>query len=295
MSTKIPTQKTCSRCLKLKSSKDNFYLSSDDLIHKDGRIGVCKQCLIELMEDFNDVETVIEVLRRIDKPFIKDLYDKAIATDNAIGRYFKDIAMPQTKGLTYADSQFDEDLGKFAAKGAKDLNRKIEVEEVVKFKITPEMVVKWGSGYSEADLFQLEQFYIDMRDANNINSPQLTEQLKLLCKVNLEQNNALNNKDYTAFKTLNQQFQKILQDSGFRAIDKVSGGESAGIRTFGQIWEEIERDGFIEPYLYQEKQDIVDKTIMHMLNYTRRLLNVNTMTEPPDDTPNVDEGESYES
>ncbi len=288
------THKTCSRCLEYKSSKENFYLSSDNLIHNDGRLGICKKCLEEIT-DFSNVESFIDTLRRLDRPFLKSDYDASLSYDNPLGEYMRRMGMPQNRKLNYSDSVFSEDLSKFAVKTAKDLNQKIEIEDVVKFKVTPDLIVKWGSGYSESDLFILEEFYRRMESANSITTPQHKENLKLLCKLNLKQNKALDDGDSGTFAKLNTQYNKILQDSGFRPIDKVSGGESVGVRTFGQIWEEIERDGFIEPYPYQEKQDIVDKTIMYMGNYLHKLLNIQTMSEPPSNTPEVDEiGDSDE-
>lgn len=284
---KAPTSKICCKCNESKSTKENYYMASDDFVQSDGRVSVCKSCLDKLV-DMNDVETLIEVMRRIDRPFIKSTYDASLSAGNPFGEYMRRLAMPQNRSLTYADSQFDEDLSKFRAKTSKDLNKSLNVEDVISFKVTPDLIAKWGSGYSESDLYQLEQFYNDMKNSNDITTPQHIESLKLLCKLNLKQNKALDDGDSGTFAKLNTQYNKILQDSGFRPIDKQSGGESSGVRTFSQIWEEIERDGFIEPYPYQEKQDIVDKTIMYMGNYTRKLLNINSMIEPPEDTPKVD-------
>ena len=108
------------------------------------------------------------------------------------------------------------------------------------------------------------------------------------------QNKALEEGYVNDFKNLNTQFNKLMETSGLRPIDRKSGGESVGIRTFSQIWEEIEKEGFIEPSSHQESQDIIDKTIMYMGNYTRKLVNMQSMSQPPEDTPKVDVGESSE-
>ena len=52
-------------------------------------------------------------------------------------------------------------------------------------------------------------------------------------------------------------------------------------------FEEVEKEGFIKPVNYVEEQDIVDKTIMYILNYTIKLLGQTTMQKPPPDTPRV--------
>lgn len=287
-------EKECSRCRQTKKTKENYYLASNDLINKDHRICICKLCLEEIV-DFPNTELFIDILRQIDRPFLRAEYDASLAHKKPFGEYMRRLAMAQNRTLNYLDSSFEQTFLDKQPKSTKDLNKKINPKDVVKFKVTPKMVLKWGGGYEEQDLFQLEQFYVDMDNGNSITTPQHKEQLKLLCKVNLEQNKALEEKRFGEFKTLNGQYNMILKDSGFRPIDTKAGGESVGIRTFSQIWEEIERDGFIEPYPYEEKQDIIDKTIMYMGNYTRKLLNMQSMSEPPDDTPQVYEGEEYES
>ena len=90
------------------------------------------------------------------------------------------------------------------------------------------------------------------------------------------------------FAKVHTEYQKLLQSSGLRPIDKIGGAEAAGIRSFGQIYEELEKDGFIKPELIEESQDIVDRTIQYILNYTLKLLNKEVLTEPPLDTPKVD-------
>lgn len=246
-------------------------------------------CLEEIA-NIEVVETFIDVLRRIDRPFIKSEYDASIAHSKAsFGEYMRRMAMKQNRELTYSDSQFSDDLSKFASKDAKELNKKIELTDVIKFKITPELLSKWGNGYSETDIYQLEQFYHDMKDANSITTPQHIVSLKLLCKLSVKQNQALDDGDFGAFKNLNTQYNMVLKDSGFRPIDKKGSNESVGIRSFSQIWEEIEKDGFIPKHNIDETQDIVDKTILHMENYTRQFLNMQTVSTPTGETPKVDD------
>ena len=38
-------------------------------------------------------------------------------------------------------------------------------------------------------------------------------------------------------------------------------------------------------------QDIVDKTIMYIANFILKLNKIETMSEPPSDTPKIDEGD----
>lgn len=287
MTTK-PTHKVCSKCNINKNSKDGYYLAANDTIHSDNRLPICKSCL-ESVANFNNVEVFIDVLRKIDRPFIRSLYESSLSSKNPFGEYMKNIAMRQNRPKTYLDSEFDGDFEAHKPKTSKDLNKKNNIEDKVEFSITPDILLRWGNGYSDTEIFQLEQFYNDMETANSVNTPQHREQLKLLCKLNLEQNKALGEGRVNDFKNLNTQYNKILENSGFRPIDKVSGGEAIGIRSFSQIWEEIEKDGFIPKHRTEATQDIVDNTIMYLGNYTKKLLNSQVMSSPPSDTPKVDD------
>lgn len=281
---KNKNKKYCSKCEELKKRDDDFYLACNDIVSSDHRLTICKECLIEIV-DYKNTESFIQILRMIDRPFLKSEYDRCLTYDNPFGEYMKALGMRQNRLKSYEDSQF-ENLRE-PVKTANELNKR-EQFDASNIKITQDMIVKWGDGYSNFELQQLEQFYREMIDANDIRTPQHRSQLILFCKVNLEQNKALSEGRTGDFKNLNMQFNKILADSGFRPIDSKSGGESAGIRTFSQIWEEIERDGFIKPAPIKENQDIVDNTVMYIENNTRKLLNINVLSKPPTDTPKVD-------
>jgi hypothetical protein len=85
-----------------------------------------------------------------------------------------------------------------------------------------------------------------------------------------------------------------MADSKFRAMDQTDASKTGGLRTFSQIYAEVEKDEFIPPWEEYRKvkgleQDIVDKTIMHILNYTLKLNKAPQLIEPPEDTPKIEE------
>lgn len=281
--------KECSKCLKEKNVERDFYLASSDLISSDHRMTICKDCLFGMV-NMKDPESLANAMRAVDRPFMKGDYDDAITKDNPFGYYMRMLGTRQNRYRTYLDSDFQGALPELEAEEYKDNKEKVySAEEMVRFKVTPDLILKWGDGLNESDIYQLESFYNSMMESNSIETPQHIESLKLLCKVNLAQNKALNEGSITEFKNLNMQYNVVLKDSGLRPIDRQSGGESSGIRSFSQIWEEIEKDGFIPKHNVDVTQDIVDKTIMYTENYTRRLLNAEVLSEPPKDTPKVDE------
>ena len=128
-----------------------------------------------------------------------------------------------------------------------------------------------------------------MKATNRIETPQHIESLKLLAKINLKQNQALDNNDTTAFSKLNQQYNKTLQDAKLRPIDTQGSSSEAGIVSFSQIYEKVEENGFIPKHKVEATQDIVDGTILHVENYTRRFLNMQVVSEPTGETPKVED------
>jgi hypothetical protein len=98
--------------------------------------------------------------------------------------------------------------------------------------------------------------------------------------------------NYSQAKQLGDLFSKYMADSKFRAMDKTEADKTGGIRTFSAIYAEVESDSFIPPWEYYRKirgltQDILDKTIMHIENFTLRLNRAERMTEPPIDAPKI--------
>lgn len=289
--TKERVSKECSKCLKSKNIIRDFYLASNDLISQDGRMAICKDCLRKLV-DMKKPESLARAMIATDRPFMKSDYEDSLEKDNPFGYYMKMLGTRQNRERTYLDSDFQGSIEEYKAEELNDSERKYSAEEMVRFRVTPDLILKWGDGLGESDIYQLESFYYAMIESNTIETPQHIESLKLLCKINLMQNKALNSGSATEFKNLNMQYNTILRDSGLRPVDRQSGGESSGVRSFSQIWEEIEKDGFIPKHNIKITQDIVDRTVMYTENYTRRLLNAQVLSEPPKDAPKIEDDEN---
>ena len=102
--------------------------------------------------------------------------------------------------------------------------------------------------------------------------------------------------NYGQAKSLGDLFSKYMADSQFRAMDKTDADKTGGLRNFGMIYAEVESEGFIPPWeTYRKikgiKQDIVDKTIMHIENFTLKLNKIESMSTPPTDTPKLESDE----
>ena len=284
---------TCAACGNLKDEKD-YYVSYNP-IHTTKRIPYCKICLKKMICDDKgnvELEKVKKALQIIDKPFIWDLWRISLEDKgDAFGTYLKNLSLKQNRGLYWKNSQFEPQLNK-------ELNydnvKNNIVNNVSDFKVTSEIIKRWGNKYEDVeDYIQLENFYNDMKISNNIETAQDIIYLKKLAVISLKMDKALQDGNSSEAKQLGDLFSKYMADSKFRAMDKTDADKTGGIRNFCSIYAEVEKDDFIPPWEYYRKikgisQDIVDKVIMHIENFTLKLNKIEKMTTPPHDTPKLE-------
>ena len=193
-------EKVCNFCHEKKKLTD-FYISKSPLFSVDGRVPVCKDCVINesLNEDgtINDIE-LNKILKKIDRPYYKDLIESAISGfknehsyveddkvqyygKEILQRYFRLIAMRQDRDKSYEDSEKDNFIHptsntpkstkeRIAKKYADitdidDDGNVIPVKEkkhksdIGDFEITDEIVELFGDGYSKSEYKKMYEKY----------------------------------------------------------------------------------------------------------------------------------------
>lgn len=289
-----PITKNCTKCLKNKKEGDFFF--SNSLQHADKRFPTCKDCLKENL-NVSNTESVKELLLEMNRPYLISQWLSALEESKKTGKetfglYMKTIQL-NYKRLTWKDSDHEhqETISE---------NKYIHVDlntNKFKFEVTNEMILRWGSRYDDVDDYmKLEEFYHRMKSSNKIETHQEETYLKKLAVISLKMDTELEDGNYDEAKKLGDLFSKYMADSKFRAMDKTEADKTGGIRNFSTIFSEVEKDGHIPPWEYYKKlknidQDIVDKTIMHIENFTLRLNKIERMIEPPDDTPKLNDDE----
>jgi len=304
----------CVECGGIYSVDQHKYWQSTSSIHKnnkaltkvkiDGKnarqlrsyIPYCKTCLLKDF-DINNMSDVINLLYRIDIPYKSNKWNTIINNYNsgktktiegAIGCYKKDIE------LNYKDERFSDGDNT-------DIEIKIDEEDIkdgsfLKKRERKEAIGRWGLKWSEFELMKLEEFYHNMMTANKIETPQDIDYLKKLARLSVKIDSALDDDEGTKAKQLGDLYSKYMSDSKFRAQDMTDADKQGGIRTFSQIYSEVESPDFIPPWeKYAKKlnikQDIIDKVIMHIENFTLKFNSAEKMVEPPRDTPKIEEGD----
>ena len=196
-------EKVCNFCHEKKKLTD-FYISKSPLFSVDGRVPVCKDCVINesLNEDgtINDIE-LNKILKKIDRPYYKDLIESAISGfknehsyveddkvqyygKEILQRYFRLIAMRQDRDKSYEDSEKDNFIHptsntpkstkeKIAKKYADITDNRIPTankkdEEIVNteddnFEVTQDMIDMFGEGYTRIEYKNMYKKYNDMQ------------------------------------------------------------------------------------------------------------------------------------
>lgn len=270
------------KCYMCDDPKAEHYNSFSSLCRATGKSHICKKCTLEIyqyyLNKYNDVKSAIYYsCRKLDYYF--DALLVTVAEQQSKEKNSNIFALYITK---------INSLGQYKGKCFDDSLPFITVTDSAN-KNSIELIEKWGENYDASQLLRLEKFYKDMCDAYDISTPSHKQLLKFICKLNLKMDKCLEENDTTGFAKLSAQYETMMKSAKFRPLDKITADAQTGIRTFSQIFEEVEKKGFINPMPIEENQDIVDKTIMYILNYTRKLVGVQKLSSPPIDTPDVDD------
>lgn len=122
MSKKEPLRKKCSKCEKLKNLSRDYYASNSNR-HSDGRVSICKQCLVKGIEVENldelytkkYVAKVQDILLEINRPYmfnewssaIEEAKEKKASSAGVIGYYLKNIQLNH-KNKNWLDSDYND-------------------------------------------------------------------------------------------------------------------------------------------------------------------------------------------
>ena len=296
-------KKLCASCQKMKRIDTNFYMTQDPRM-ADGRIVFCKECIRKMaINASNEVDDMKfkDMLRSIDRPFDYSIYkaslEEAIHTGkDFIGMYMKNINLTAYKHLTWKDSSFDDKIDvvgrKEKALPSQDEGKRIEMTaEKIK-----ELQMKWGTDYTTSQYYRMEEYHNKLIQFNNIETPQEEDQIIKVVRMSILMDQYLESGKITDYQKLAQTYSNYMKDLKLRTADKTEFDKTGGIRSFSQIYSEVEKDDFIPPWEHYRKikgikQDIVDKTIMYMLNFNLKLNKMSKLIEPPHDTPLLDSDE----
>lgn len=260
-----------------------FFFKVDSPMYPDGMINICRDCVREQV-DVENLESVISFLRQIDKPFIQSYWDEAIQSDrHPLGEYVRKInSLQQVKNKNFNNSDGIDGVGKIDLSSAKSPDSVENVKgEVIEY--SDELVNKWGIGYKKPEYLKMEKFYQDMRLTHEIHTPVHVNKLMELAYLQIELQRLRQERDVPNYSKLAKTVEDMEKSAGFRPVDRQGIDGATGIRSFAQIWEEVEKKGWRKPPTTIYNEDIYDGMIISLANYYHRLVGSQILKEIPDE------------
>ena len=278
------SKKICTACGEEKAPIKDFYVSRSKLYKfNDGRMPICKECLMNLFRDLNvkysdEIKALYHLCMLFDIYFDKDLVEKSSFNsnfgeeDNLIKTYMKNVnSLNQYK---FKDS-FNSD---YIVLDDNSLNieykqSEIEVEEEESlFKITNKMKTRWGTSLPVEDYMFLENKYKEFTDVYECRTPAQRLIFEQIAKCLLRGEKALKKDNDAAFEKMNNMVSKLMTDGNIKPIQEASGAED-DTATWGKWINTLEQERPIGEASEQFKD--VDKISSYITKwFTRQMQRV---------------------
>lgn len=133
------------------------------------------------------------------------------------------------------------------------------------------LTIKWGKTYKPYEWVQLEQYYQDMMNAFDIQTPAHVDYLKLICKTSLKAHQLIDMGDIEGFQKMSKVYDTLMKSAKFTAAqNKAESGEF--VDAVGELVLIAEKEGFIPRYYSDGPKDKVDETLNDLRGYTNTLI-----------------------
>lgn len=305
--------KECSFCHNKKKLTD-FYISKSPLFSVDERVPVCKDCVIN--ESLNEDGTINElelnkILKKIDRPYYKDLIESSITgfknehsyvkDDDVIyygkeilQRYFRLIAMRQDRDKSYEDSEKDGFIHptsntpkstkeriaqKYADITENKLNSTIQNEEKHfpdsdNFEVTEDIVQLFGEGYTKTEYRKMYQKYEKLKLNYSLQTNLHQEALATYVRFKVKEEDATARGDVDEAKKWYDAAQNAAEKAKLTPKQLSEADLQGGINSFSEIFKAVEQAVDVIPILPRFKyrpNDALDFNIWCYINYARDL------------------------
>jgi hypothetical protein len=275
----------CVQCEHFKAPTE-FYMS-DLPIYKNGKLPICKSCirktlnLTEKTDPFDKkfIEGFKEFLVTINRPLIESEYQSAISEiktgklrrsmTSLFGLYNKNLLL-NYKGVTLKDSKSIIESQNKSSSTNKQHTSIFNSD----FKVTPEIVEKWGYGYSDEEYMAFIDKYGKLKNNYQEKTAMHTEALLTYIRYRVKEEMATAKGEVKDAKAWGDLATRAASDAKINPSQLSKSDLSDGLDTFGQLVRSVEQAVDIIPILpkFKERpQDKVDFTLLCYINYIRDL------------------------
>lgn len=130
--------------------------------------------------------------------------------------------------------------------------------------------LKRGEQYTFEELIQLDGVYSRTLKANNITNPLQKEAVKTLCKINIEMNEAIRNKDAKSMKDYSAAYSTFAKQADLEGM--INDTKTDDITTVAELYDYMEKNNFQFKFYDNYPRDEVDATIKDIQDTNRRLI-----------------------
>ena len=267
------SQMTCASCGENKNIS-SYYLSYN-IVHQTGRLPYCKDCLKKMISDEVGNVTLDKLqstLQLIDRPFIFDLYKISLEDKmDTFGCYMKNLCLKQNRQLTWKDSVFKPQLN-FELNYDNTLINDVDINN--NSIISDDLIVKWGSGYTDQELIAFERKYQLLKNNYNEKTAMHTEALLNYIRYRVKEEIATAKGDVKEAKEWGGLASNAATAAKINPSQLSKADLSDGLSTFSELSQAVEKEVDIIPILPRFKyrpNDALDFNIWCYVNYIRDL------------------------
>lgn len=229
----------CNKCGKNLAIESNYFKLTKNDLCRYAIYPICKKCLREEFEKerFNNGDRMAlrYILRRLDKPYIEDIVNKAFERDanDILGYTLKVLnGLSQYSEMSYDDSDF------IKSKGITEVDNKMM--SIVEKEFDDDDWTRWsGYGLEPADLKACKDYFdkiVGKYEFDSLNDEMAVEQLAVL---NVKLKKAFKDNDTMAIEKLRKTISSIETDLNISAKQKK---DDMNKDTFGNFIKMIEND-----------------------------------------------------
>lgn len=272
---------------------------SNNALVTDGekRIAICKECVKKSCYNSDgslDVDKFKEVLMLMDKPYIPQVLNSAIAEivkrketgnyrSDVIGLYMKNVSgLMQYKDMSFIESlnmdkttEIVKDIvGKTLGKEGKNKNDEIYVRGIEDFEVTDEILDRFGEGYSKSEYRKMQRKYDKLKQnyqlSTNLHEEALATYVRF--KVKEEQSTAVG--DVNGAEKWNRAAQDAADKAKLTPKQLTQADLQGGITAISEISKAVEESADIIEILPRFKfspNDACDFLIWCYINFARKL------------------------
>ena len=132
--------------------------------------------------------------------------------------------------------------------------------------------MKWGRLYKPNQWVALEQLYNQFMNSFDIQGAARIDTLKMICKTSLKMNQAIDSGDIQAYQRLSRVYDSLMKSAKFTEAQNKDKDGSA-IDSASAIVDFVQANsGYIPKFKCEQPQDLIDKIIFDLKDYTRNLI-----------------------